>query len=90
MRMKNDELRKSNMFFIFRGIRTDNKDISVGITELRHACRHRLLSITFLCLPFQSLPEMPFEQKGDHARAEFNAPYNDITTNVYNNSSTFI
>ena len=33
---------------------------------------------------------MPFEQKGDHARAEFNAPYNDITTNVYNNSSMFI
>ena len=31
---------------------------------------------------------MPFEQKGDHARAEFNAPYYDITT--YNNSSMFI
>ena len=33
---------------------------------------------------------MPFEQKGEHAHAEFNAPYNDITTNVYNNSSMFI
>ena len=33
---------------------------------------------------------MPFEQKGDHARAEFRGPYNDITTNVYNNSSMLI
>ena len=33
---------------------------------------------------------MPFEQKGDRAHAEFHGPYNDITTNVYSNSSTLI
>ena len=89
----NEERRtaEKQYIFLFRGIRTDNKDISVGITELRHACRHRLLSITSLCLPFRSLPEMPFEQKGDHAHAEFHAPYNDINiTNVYTNSSMLI